>query len=56
MEELILIDYTSSLNQIIDIISNQQSVIEELSNNINIFNFLILSSIAIILGLLLVKD
>lgn len=50
------IDYSESLSQIINVINTQNLVIQELKSNIDIFNFLIISSIAIILGILFVKD
>lgn len=56
METVTIIDYTESLNQIIESLNTNYAVMQEIRNSIHIFNFLILSSIAIILGLLLVKD
>lgn len=56
METVAIIDYTESLNQIIESLNSNYVLMQEIKNNIDIFNFLILSSIAIMLGLLLVKD
>lgn len=56
METVTIIDYTESLNQIIESLNSNYVLMQEIKNSMDIFNFLILSSIAIILGLLLVKD
>jgi len=56
MESVTIIDYTESLSQIIEKLNSNYLIMQEIKNSMDIFNFLILSSIAIILGLFLVKD
>jgi hypothetical protein len=55
MEE-ITIDYTTQLNQIYELINNQNILIQNIESSLQVFTFLMVSSIAIILGIMLVKD
>lgn len=56
METIQYIDYTATLNQIVEVLNNQQNTIVKLENNLQIFSILLITAVCMILGMLIVKE
>lgn len=54
--EMEIIDYSESISEIIHNLSVNNALLTKMNSTLEIFTFLMLSSIAIIVGILLVKD